>query len=79
MSTLVCFFVLIVEVLFSFFIVFVNLSNVHWFSITIKVSDWAGRYSISLTVFGANMSKCDNGQPDVPTHMRPTLGIRLLN
>ena len=54
MSILVCFFVFVVEVLFSFFIVFVDFSKVHWFSSKIKVSDYVGRYSFSFTVFGRN-------------------------
>ena len=48
-------FVFVVEVLLSFFIVFVKFSNVYWFSIKIKVSDWVVRTFFSLTVFGRNL------------------------
>ena len=48
-------FVFVVELLFSFFIVFVNFSNVHWFSVKIKVSDWVGRNLFSLAVFVGNL------------------------
>ena len=55
MSILACFFVFVIEVLFSFFIVFVNFSNVHWFSVKIKVSDGVERNFFLLTVFGGNL------------------------
>ena len=48
-------FVFVVDVLFSYFIVFANFSNVHWFSVKIKVSNWVERNFFSLTVFGGNL------------------------
>ena len=49
-------FVLVAEVLLSFtFIVFVNFSNVHWFSGKIKVSDLVERNFFSLAVFDSNL------------------------
>ena len=41
--------------LFLSFIVFVNFSNVHWFWIKIKVSDWVERNFFSLTVLRGNL------------------------
>ena len=38
-----------------FFIMFVNFSNVNWFSVKIKVSDWEERNLFSLTVFDRNL------------------------
>ena len=49
-------FVLLAEVLLSVtFIVFVNFSNVHWFSGKIKVSDLVERNFFSLVVFDSNL------------------------
>ena len=61
MSILACFFfVFVVEVLFSFCIVLVNFSNVHWLSLKIKVSDWVDRNLFSLTVFGGKLLAGDS-------------------
>ena len=48
-------FVFVVGVLLSIFTVFVNFSNVHSFSVKIKVSDWVRRNFFSLAVFGGNL------------------------
>ena len=74
---------------FSFFIVFFDFSNVHWFSAKIKVSDWVDRNFFPLTVFGGNLLAGDvyssvelnrrfQDRQHLPTHLKLTLGMCLL-
>ena len=57
-------FIFVIEVLFSFFFcvcvcVIVNFSDMHYFSVKIKVSDWVERNFFSLTIFGGNFLAWD--------------------
>ena len=74
-------FVFVVKVLFIFFfflIVFVSFSNVHWFSVKVKVSDWVERDFFSLPVFGGNLLRGDiqpsmtKDRQHLSTLLRPT-------
>ena len=48
-------FVSVVEIAVHFFIVFVNFSNVYWFTVKIKISDLVETKFFSLAVFCGNL------------------------